>query len=180
MAAGRYTQRRRTAHQIASDEGADRLAAFLGKSLRNARKPRGMSQATASEKAGISQPCWSDLERGRGANVSLRVWMHASSAVDADLHAYLERVSGAGAPRDAVHLRHQELVARTAAHGGWQPLVERALGGAGVADLLLARADERALIEVWDWFSDVGDAFRTWDRKVERIEARGEETVAGC
>ncbi|MDQ3691749.1 MAG: hypothetical protein M3406_17290 [Chloroflexota bacterium] len=106
--------------------------------------------------------------------------MRASNAVDADLRAYLERASGAEQPRDATHLRHQELIARTAAVGGWRPQAEQALATGGVADLLLARGDELALIEIWDWFADVGAAFRSWDRKTERVNAQGPSTVSGC
>ena len=120
------------------------------------------------------------MERGHGSNVSLRVWVRASNAVDADLRVYLERASAAHQPRDAVHLRHQELVARTAQPGSWQPMAEQGLGGAGVADLLLGRPGELALVEVWDWFADVGDAFRSWDRKLERLAARDDEQVSGC
>jgi hypothetical protein len=120
------------------------------------------------------------MERGKAAGMSLRVWVRATDAVGADLHAYLERVSGAERPRDAAHLKHQELVASTAAEGGWHPMVEHGLGGAGVADLLLGRAEERALIEIWTWFADVGDAFRSWDRKLEAIGARAESAVSGC
>ena len=105
--------------------------------------------------------------------------MRASSAVDTDLRAYLERATGADAPRDAVHLRHQELPARTAASGGWQSQPEAGLGGAGVADLVAARRDEVALIEVWNWFADVGDAFRSWDRKLERLQAGTDGRVSG-
>ncbi len=106
--------------------------------------------------------------------------MRAGDAIDTDLRAYLERVSGAEQPRDVVHLRHQELVARTATPGGWQPLVEHGLGSAGVADLVIARTDERALVEVWDLLMDVGDAFRSWDRKLERLAAEDEDRVSGC
>jgi hypothetical protein len=112
--------------------------------------------------------------------MSLRVWVRSSKAVGADLRAYLERATGADAPRDAVHLRHQELLARTAASGGWQSRPEHRLGGAGVADLVVSRRDELALIEVWDWFADVGDAFRSWDRKLENLQAQTDTRVSGC
>ena len=180
MATGRYTQRRRSPRQARADERTGQLAAFLGRSLKDARLSRGWTQSQASQRAGLSQGCWSELERGNAAGMSLRVWVRASNAVDADLRAYLERATGAGAPRDAVHLRHQELLARTAASGGWQSRPEHGLGGAGVADLVVSRRDELALIEVWDWFADVGDAFRSWDRKLENLQAPTDRRVSGC
>lgn len=180
MADGRYTQRRRSPRQTQADERATRLAAFLGRGLKDGRRRFGWTQAQASHRAGLSQGCWSELERGQAAGMSLRVWVRATNAVDADLRAYLERESGADAPRDAVHLRHQELVARTAASGGWQPKPEHGLGGAGVADLVIARRDEVALVEVWNWFADVGEAFRSWDRKLDRLRAGTDGRVSGC
>lgn len=180
MPSHRYTQSRRTHRQVQADGRADALAAFLGRSLRNTRLGARTKQVEASAIAGISQSCWSELERGHGAKVSLRVWVRAGDAVGTDLRGYLERASGAQEPRDAVHLRHQELIARIAKGGGWRPEPEHDLGGAGVADLLLARAEERVLIEVWDWFADVGDAFRSWDRKLERLSARQGTRVSGC
>jgi len=180
MPPGRYTRRRRTPAQVRSDDHADRLATFLGRGLKEARAERGRSQRKASALSGISQSGWSKLERGRGANISLRVWIRATDAVDADLRAYLERTSGAEAPRDAVHLRHQELVARTAMPGGWRAQSEHGLAGAGVADLVLARSDERAIVEVWNWLADVGGAFRSWDRKLERLSAESVDRISGC
>lgn len=44
----------------------------------------------------------------------------------------------------------------------------------------LARANALALVEIWDWFADVGDAFRSWDRKLERLTARHDRGVSGC
>lgn len=112
--------------------------------------------------------------------MSLTVWMRAGDAVGADLHAYFEGASGADAPRDAVHLGHQELIARYAEPGGWRAAAEEGLGGAGVADIVLARGEETALVEVWDWFADVGGAFRSWDRKLERLESGTDGRVSGC
>lgn len=180
MPSHRYTQHRRSHRQVEADRRAAQLATFLGRSLKNSRTARRTKQAEASAVAGISQSCWSELERGFGASVSLRVWVRAADAVGADFRGYLERASAAEQPRDAVHLRHQELVARTAASGGWTVSPEHDLGGPGVADLLLARANALTLVEIWDWFADVGDAFRSWDRKLERLTARHDRGVSGC
>jgi hypothetical protein len=167
---------------VAADDRADRLAESLGKALRNARTNRLLTQAGAADVAGLSQSCWSALERGHGAAASMRVWERAGDAVQSDLRAYLERSSAADAPRDAVHLKNQELLARLSEGGGWTAQAEWSLGGAGVADIVLRRASETALMELWNWFADVGDAFRSWDRKLERIGAgtAGSSLVAGC
>ena len=180
MPAHRYTASRRTHRQVNADERAAQLAGFLGRSLRQARTDHGLTQAVAAEVAGLAQSCWSGLERGGGAGVSLRVWERAGDAVHADLRAYLERATGADAPRDAVHLKHQELLARIATRAGWTVDPELSLGEAGVADLVLRRTAEVALIEVWTWFADVGESFRSWDRKLERISAVGDEAMTGC
>lgn len=129
--------------------------------------------------AGISQSCWSDLERGKGASMSLRVWVRAAGALDTEMRAYLEGSSATGQPRDAVHLRHQELVASIAAGGGWSIRPEQHVAGGGVADILLTRDGRTALIEVWNWLADVGDAFRSWDRKLERLRT-ADPAVSGC
>jgi transcriptional regulator with XRE-family HTH domain len=180
MPAHRYTGRRRTQRQVSADDRAHKLAVHLGRSLKQARGDRGYSQATAAAAAGLAQTSWSELECGLGAAVSLRVWVRAGDAVGADLRAYLERASAADQPRDAVHLRHQELVARLAMDGGWQVDPEASLTSAGVADLLLTRRSEVALVEIWNWFGDVGDAFRSWDRKLERLRSGTDDPVSGC
>jgi hypothetical protein len=175
----RYTQRRRTPRQVRADTRAEHLATLLGRALLDGRRTSGATQEAAAGVAGISQSCWSDLERGRGASVSLRVWIRAASAVNSDLRAYLESVSATTLPRDAVHLRHQELVASTASRGGWSIRPEQHVGGAGVADLILRRRDRTALIEIWNWLADVGDAFRSWDRKLERLKT-SDPGASGC
>jgi hypothetical protein len=48
-----------------------------------------------------------------------------------------------------------------------------------VADLVLQRGSEAALVEAWNWFADVGDAFRSWDRKLERLASAGDRTTSG-
>ena len=137
-------------------------------------------QADVASVAGLSQSCWSELERGHGAKMSLRVWMRAADAVGSDLRSYLEALPGAGAPRDAVHLGIQELVASTAAGGGWRAAAEQLAGGSGFADLVLSRGEQRVLLEVWSWLADVGEAFRSWERKLERLSAADGGAVNGC
>ena len=38
------------------------------------------------------------------------------------------------------------------------------------ADVLLQRGNEWCLQEVWDWFADVGAAFRDWDRRMDAVD----------
>jgi transcriptional regulator with XRE-family HTH domain len=179
MPPGRYTQKRRTQLHVGADHRTDELARFLGRSLLDARESRNVTQRTAAARAGLSQTAWSRLERGGGSQMSLRVWMRASWAVDADLHAYLEGVSAASPPRDSVHLRVQELIARTAQRGGWRAVPELHTAGAGFADLALHRGNELAMTEVWTWLADVGASFRSWDRKLESLQGQA-VTASGC
>lgn len=95
-------------------------------------------------------------------------------AAGGELRVYIAKISAADQPRDAVHLRNQELIARTAAAGGWRVLPEQALDREArtsrAADVLLQRGNEWCLQEVWDWFADVGAAFRDWDRRLDAVE----------
>jgi hypothetical protein len=116
------------------------------------------------------------MELGHGASVSLLVWTRVIRAAGSDLRAYLERATAADQPRDAVHLRAQELIVRTAEAGGWRAHPERAIdldpARSRAADVVLTRRDELALVEVFDWVDDAGDAFRSWDRRLATVETR--------
>jgi transcriptional regulator with XRE-family HTH domain len=165
---------RRTKRQAGADQASDQLAANLGRMLLDARTITRKSQAAASADAGITQGMWSKLEHGSGARVTLATWNRAATAVDSSLAAYLRATSAAGQPRDAVHLRHQELILRTAAPGGWSGAAEVQLDANAQAsrsgDVLLQRGFEFALIDVWDWFDDVGAALRAWPRRLNAVE----------
>lgn len=148
--------------------------------LKDARVRRRLTQAAASEIAGLSPSTWSWLEVGRDGRGTLATWNRAARAVGSSLHAYLPEASAADQPRDAVHLRNQELIMRTAAAGGWRALpeaqIDREARTSRAADVLLERrsADavvrEYALVEIWDWFDDVGGAQRNWDRRLDALE----------
>ncbi len=117
---------------------------------------------------------------GRG---TLAAWNRAGRAVGSRLKAYLQEVSAADTPRDAVHLRSQELVIRTAAAGGWRALpeepIDRDVGRSRSADVLLERLLEYALVEIWDWFDDVGAAGRQWRRRLDGVERYAIARMAG-
>ncbi|CAN5633717.1 hypothetical protein BH23CHL7_BH23CHL7_00010 [soil metagenome] len=101
-------------------------------------------------------------------------------AVDSNLDAHLKLATATSQPRDAVHLRHQELVLRVAAGGGWrglpEELIDREAKTSRAADVLLFRPrprpapDEFALAEVFDWFADVGGSLRDWQRRLDGLE----------
>lgn len=95
-------------------------------------------------------------------------------AVGSSLEVYLRHATAADQPRDAVHLRHQELVIRTALAGGWRSLpeepIDREARTSRAADVILQRMREYAIVEVWDWFDDVGAALRDFDRRLDALE----------
>jgi transcriptional regulator with XRE-family HTH domain len=167
---------RRTPTQVAADRRADEVATYLGRALRDARRTSRKTQAEVSSIAGVSRSLISEMERGHGASVSLTVWTRVARATGSDLRAYLEQATATDQPRDAVHLRAQELIVRTAAKGGWRAQPERAIdldpAHSRAADVVLTRGDELALVEVFDWLEDVGDAFRSWDRRLATVESR--------
>ncbi len=164
----------RTPRQATADRRSDELAGRLGRSLRDARKAVGLSQLAAADRAGLARSTWSGLEVARDGGVTMATLNRAAMAVRVDLRAYLENASAASQPRDAIHLRHQELIIRTAATGGWNALAEAALDRdartSRAADVLLERGTEYAIAEVWDWFDDVGAALRDWDRRLDALD----------
>jgi transcriptional regulator with XRE-family HTH domain len=169
---------RRTRLQVMADEQAAQLSRRLGALLRDARTEARLTQAAAGRRAAISQGAWSGLERGAAATIG--TWSRAAHAVGSRLDAHIKRATATDQPRDAVHLRHQELVIRIALGGGWRALpeqhIDRDARTSRSADVLLARpwarpaADEYALVEVWDWFVDVGAAGRDWHRRLAALE----------
>jgi transcriptional regulator with XRE-family HTH domain len=167
---------RRTPTQVAADRRADDVATYLGRSLKDARRMSRMPQAEVSSIAGVSRSLISEMERGHGADVTLLVWTRVARAARSDLRAYLERATATDQPRDAVHLRAQELIVRTAAIGGWRAQPERAIdldpARSRAGDVVLTREEELALVEAFDWLDDVGDAFRSWDRRLATVEQR--------
>jgi transcriptional regulator with XRE-family HTH domain len=143
--------------------------------LRDARLRSGLRQVDAARRAGISQATWSSLEIDRDGRYTLATWDRAAHAVGTSLNAHLPAATATDLPRDAIHLRNQELILRTAAGGGWRGIPEQALDAdltrSRHADVLLTRGGgqevpgEWALIEVVDWTDDVGEAVREFDRR---------------
>lgn len=147
--------------------------------LKDARLARRMTQAAASASAGISRSEWSELERGKTV-ATVPTINRAAFAVGGGLDAWIKQASAADQPRDAVHLRHQELIIRIASAGGWkalpEELIDRDARTSRAADVLLTRHNpahgvrEYALWDVWDWMADVGANVRDFSRRHEAVD----------
>jgi hypothetical protein len=115
------------------------------------------------------------MERGAGHTASIETWAAVAAASGAQLVCFLEELPGATRPRDYQHLRRQQLIASVAARGGWRATAERAVDPSWrrsrSIDVLLERRPhhEIAVVEVVDWFDDVGAAWRGLDAKVATI-----------
>lgn len=167
-----------------ADRHSAELSRKLGKALREARVRAGLTQAETAAKAGLSQGALSRLERDADPRYTLATWDRAAFAVGTSLHAFLPEASAADLPRDVVHLRNQELILRTAKDGGWAGVpeepIDRDVGRSRWADVVLGRRrpagqdedgpGEYALMEVIDWFDDVGAPMREWQRRLDALE----------
>lgn len=172
------TGRRATAAAKA-ERHAGELAARLGAALKDARRAARLTQAESAHRAGLTQPTWSSLENDRDPRYTLLTWDCAAFAVGATLETFLRGGSAAGLPRDAAHLRAQELIIRMAVRGDWkalpEELIDREARTSRAADVLLYRrraseAAEYALMEVIDWFSDVGAPMRAWASRQDAVD----------
>ena len=169
---------RRTPRQAAADRLADELSGKLGKMLRDGRRRLRLTQAQASAKAGISPGTWANLENEKDGRVTTSTWSRAAMAADGELDAYIKRTTAADQPRDAVHLRHEELLIRMSGPGGWRALpeeqIDREARTSRWGDVLLQRrlagTDEYGLFEIFDWFDNVGDSTRDWLRRLDALE----------
>jgi transcriptional regulator with XRE-family HTH domain len=92
--------------------------------LRDLRRSSGLTQAEAARRAGTSQSTWSYLEIGGDGRTTLSTWTSAATALGASFDAFVRGASAADTPRDAVHLRNQELVIRVSLSGGWAAVPE--------------------------------------------------------
>lgn len=100
------------------------------------------------------------------------------AAVGQQLAAFLEDVPGTDRPRDYEHLKRQQLIIEMAGGGGWLAMPELAIDPAWThsrsVDVLLERPSTREaiVVEVWDFFDDVGAAVRGLDGKVGALSRR--------
>jgi transcriptional regulator with XRE-family HTH domain len=159
----------------------------MGTSLREARLANGLRQADAAAQAGVAQSYVSRLERGQGSATSIETWASVALAVGTQLAAFLEELPGATRPRDYEHLKRQQLVMKVAAAGGWRATseqrIDRGSDRSRSIDVVLERAVSRetAVVEVWDWFDDIGAAWRVFDAKVAAVaRRRAEQELLGA
>lgn len=147
--------------------------------LEDGRAQGRLTQAECAARAGISRGRWADLEAGRDAGGTIRTYGRAAAAIGSTFAAYLTASSAADQPRDAVHLRHQELVIRIGAAGEWRALpeemIDRDARTSRAADVLLTRVapdgvSEYCLWDIRDWLDDVGAAVRDFTRRLEAVE----------
>lgn len=116
----------------------------LGRTLRALRLRARLTQATAAERARISQSAWSRIERGHLESVALGVLRRTFAAVDARLEA---SVAWRGGAIDRLRDQgHSDLVAATVIwlqRMGWEAAVEvtySEFGERGSIDILAVQA----------------------------------------
>lgn len=170
--------RRASQIEMAARRRAQIVAARAGIALRDARLAVGLTQAEIGRRSGFSQVHVSRLEHGAGADSSLETWSRVAAAVGEQLVAYLEHAPGSDLPRDIEHLRRQSAIVAISAKGGWLALPELALDPTSrrsrSIDVALVRQSTResVVVEIWDWFDDVGAGLRSLDGKVAALAAR--------
>lgn len=103
---------------------------------------------------------------------SVETWSILAATVGEQFVGFLEAAPGADRPRDLEHVRRQSAVVELASRGGWVARPELALdpglGRSRSIDVALVRPDARqaVVVEIWDWFDDVGAGLRGLDAKV--------------
>src|SRR5918996_5646152 len=117
--------RKRTQARIAGDVESRRLAATLGRDLKQGRELRRIDQRELGRRVGLSQSRISAIERGHGAGVPLGTWVGLGIAVGRPLAVSLSRPLDP-LPDDAGHLDLQEALVRLLRSHGWTIQVELA------------------------------------------------------
>lgn len=175
----RSEQRRRARPETRAGRlRADAVATRLGVALREARRDANRTQADVGDAAGVSQGLVSSLERGHGARATIETWACVAAAVGEQLVAFLEHAPAADLPRDIEHLRRQSAIVEIARTGGWTSLPELAIDPAAARsrsiDVALIRpaSREAVVVEVWDWFDDIGAGLRGLDAKTGLLATR--------
>ncbi len=131
-----------------------------------------------ANRAGVSQQLISRLELGQGHEASIETWACVAAVVGEQLVGFLELAPGATPPRDIEHLRRQSALIGIAAAGGWTAHPELAIDPGAIRsrsiDVALIRraACEAVVVEVWDWFDDVGASLRGLDAKIGVLATR--------
>ncbi|MEO8625925.1 MAG: hypothetical protein ABI452_04420 [Candidatus Limnocylindrales bacterium] len=174
----RHKLPRRTPLQASADRAAEATAGKLASMLKDGRVRYKYKQSDAADRAGMSRGRWADLETGRGGDAPIATWSRAAFAVGGTLDAWIKQTSATTPPKDAVHLRNQELVLRLSISGAWTALAEEFLDREArtsrAADVLLTRRSpnntaqrEYALWDVTDWIEDAGAVVRDFTRRLD-------------
>jgi transcriptional regulator with XRE-family HTH domain len=168
-------RRRASSERVEGRRRAAIVGRRIGIGLRESRLALRMTQAEASDRAGISQASLSRIERGVAGAASLETLASCAAAVGTQLAAFIEARPGADLPRDIEHLRRQELVIELSRGGEWAPQPELAIDPRAVRsrsiDVHLVRfgGAERAIIEIVDLMADGGAEFRNLTDKVAAV-----------
>ncbi len=158
--------------------------------LRDGRSRLGLTQAQCATCAGFSASAWSALEAGRKP-ATVPLLNRAAFAVGGSLDAWIRQTSAATLPKDAVHLRNQELVIRLSKPGGWTSLpeefIDRDARTSRAADVLLWRRSvvnrvqrEYVMWSVTDWIDDAGAIVRDFTRRVAAVDRYGIARMQGA
>jgi transcriptional regulator with XRE-family HTH domain len=170
--------RRAGRYELAGGRRSNEVAMRLGTALREAREGAGLPQAIVAARAGLTQPHVSWLEHGKGTGASVETWSRVAAAVGEQLVAFLDHAPGADRPRDFEHLKRQSALISIAVAGGWRALPELSIDPgrprSRSIDVALVRAATREVIvvEIWNWFEDVGGALRGLDAKTGSLATR--------
>jgi asparagine synthetase B (glutamine-hydrolysing) len=119
----------------------------------------------------LSQAEISALESGGGSRTSIETWVAIGVALRRPVAISFSR-DGVQPLNDAGHLEAQELVLRLATAAGWAGAFEvpsRPDEPRHSSDLVLRRAGETVLVEIWNRLDDLGAAVRSTDRKVAEL-----------
>jgi transcriptional regulator with XRE-family HTH domain len=167
-------RRRATAARRRGRSRAADLGRRIGIGLKEARLAQRLRQIDVASDAGITQPFYSRIERGKELGAALETLCACAAALNVQLAGFVEAMPGADLPRDIEHLRRQSLIVAAAAKGGWTAIPEAAVDQGRWSrsiDVLLGRAARReaAVVEVWDLLLDGGEAFRGLAGKVHAL-----------
>lgn len=159
------------------------LGITLGDEARKERRRQRRKQQEIGNNIGVDQARISQIERGKGQNAPLELWVALGVALGRPLAVSFSRsLDPVVAVIDAAHLEIQEAILAMAARTGRRAVAElptRPLDPRHSTDVALSDDTHRVLIlaEVWNTFGDVGAAIRSTHRK--QAEAADLATVLG-
>lgn len=158
---------RRRRARVIGDRETQAIAANLGRDIGAWRKATGLTLAQLGARVGLGASRMDDLERGRGAEAPLSIWIALGIVIGRPLVAAFSRSAEATATRDAGHLAIQELVRRLAKASGRVRTFELATRSMRSVDVGLRDDRQRVLIlnEVINRVDDAGAAMRDTNRK---------------